>query len=612
MTEENWNVSEENFFEVLVVGGGTCSLAICARLCESHPGSIYTEDEHQRFHWLKQRGNQVELVKNKGRKKSHLKDAFKNNFQPSDILVLDELDNHFLAQWDTQFSVCKIPYLRSPMFFHCDPTNIDGMVIYAHMMKDEDPYCIKKIENVVGREYSKHQLKKQMKKNMRKKAESTENSTHDAPGLIDINMRDWKDYYRPSSPFFRKYCQDIINRYSLNNVVRKGKVTSIDYGTVQIIESGKMGKGFLVETEDGQRYGCKICIIASGHKGSINYPIESLKKNPCFPEGSCHLTHLFHQEAEFINTRITQKLNRNQTTSVAIVGGGLSSAQLVDNAIQSGISKVYLILRGPLKVKHFDFHLDWVTKYKNVKKSAFYIADTDNERLEMIQQAREGGSVNPEYYKILLKHVKSGRLEILKYSTIVDTEWMDNETWKMNIEQTDPLIDKENENTSKSIQLLDIDYIYCATGISQTFDKLPFMQTIIRKHPIDFVQGFPCLTDNLQWKEDVPLFLIGKNASLRIGPSSANLDGARLGAERVGWYIQNMKKKGQLEWYHEICEYCNGEMVSDGSMESLDMKLDLAGQSESDEESENNTSSFETRLKLARGEMNWYSLLQDA
>jgi len=42
------------------------------------------------------------------------------------------------------------------------------------------------------------------------------------------------------------------------------------------------------------------------------------------------------------------------------------------------------------------------------------------------------------------------------------------------------------------------------------------------------------------WKEQVPLFVTGKLAGLRLGPSAGNLEGARVGAERVVWGIQDV------------------------------------------------------------------------
>jgi len=60
-----------------------------------------------------------------------------------------------------------------------------------------------------------------------------------------------------------------------------------------------------------------------------------------------------------------------------IVGGGLTSIQLADLAINRGVDKVWLLMRGPVKVKYFDIELDWVGKFRNVKQAAFWSADTD-------------------------------------------------------------------------------------------------------------------------------------------------------------------------------------------------------------------------------------------
>ena len=105
-------IPQDNFFEVLVIGGGTCGLSISARLLETHPGSLFTEDEHQRFHWLKHRGNKVNLINSK-----HSNYQYKQNFLSKDILILDSLGDKFMTGWNSQFDACKIPYLRSPMFF---------------------------------------------------------------------------------------------------------------------------------------------------------------------------------------------------------------------------------------------------------------------------------------------------------------------------------------------------------------------------------------------------------------------------------------------------------------------------------------------------------------
>lgn len=48
------------------------------------------------------------------------------------------------------------------------------------------------------------------------------------------------------------------------------------------------------------------------------------------------------------------------------------------------------------------------------------------------------------------------------------------------------------------------------------------------------------------WKADVPLFMTGRFAALRVGPGAANLEGARLGAERIVWGLKDVLKEGDL------------------------------------------------------------------
>lgn len=631
--EQTFEIPESDFFEVIVVGGGTCGLAVTARLCEDCPGSIYTEDEHQRFHWLKQRGNKVNLINrsvssNKGYKPQRPEKLYKprRKFEPLEILVLDGQLDLFMGQWDNQFAACQIPYLRSPMFFHPDPVNVDGMISYAHLEKRELSRDLMEIENVVGREYSKHQLKKLMKKNTARgkgnvgPVPNGASVHHDKPGIIDINMRDWKDYYRPSTPLFHDFCESIVDRYQLHDVVKKDEVTSIEYRHIQVLGANQeFGKGFVIRTETGKVFGCKICIVASGHRGEINYPIKPFT-NAHYPEGSCHTTHLFEHKVNFLGKELRQKPRASKSRRIVIVGGGLTSAQLAHVAVGAGIEHIHLLFRGPTKIKHFDFHLDWVTKYKNVKKSAFYIKDTDEERFEMIQEAREGGSVNPEYYKKISQHAKDGKLDFLKYTTIKEQSWDDeSKTWKLLLETKAPC--KTDGEQIKLTELTGVDYIYFATGIKQNISALDFLQPIIKEYPAPIVAGFPCLTDDLQWNKQVPLFVLGKNASLKMGPSLANLDGARLGSERIGWYVHDLMAKGGLDWQnHRECTFCDEEHKLEAEAEAeagtkyLDDKLDAESTllADFEDSGDDEPSAFETLLKLASGQLNWYSLLSEA
>ncbi|CAN6656316.1 hypothetical protein TRVA0_029S00166 [Trichomonascus vanleenenianus] len=462
-------------YDVLIIGAGPCGLAVAARLKEETPSALFTEAEHQRFYWLKNKD--INLVKTKARNINKFSDSLS-------IKVIDAQSSQWLGQWDSQFETCKIPCLRSPMFFHPDPADIDGMISFAY--KNNRQNELKEIKGVVGKELSKHQQKRKRKSKP-----------------IGVDTRDEKDYYRPSTRLFRDYCEDVVQRYKLADVVSKESCERIEFDEINDI--------FTITT-NCSTYTAYIVVMACGPIGSVNYDGKA------FPDGSCHTSHIFSRQVAFPP--------KKPMGTAIVVGGGLTSAQLCDSLVKSQkASKVYFITRGDIKVKHFDFDLEWVTKYKNYMKSTFWQKDSDEERLEIVRQARNGGSVNPEYFKILHDHQKAGRVEILKYSTIQPSDW-DGEKWNSVLVNNQFVIPEA------------ISYIYYATGSTPDVEGIKFLSSICENYPIETIGGLPCLTNDLEWREDVPLYVVGRLAFLRTGPSSANLEGARSGAEWVASSIQ--------------------------------------------------------------------------
>lgn len=82
--------------------------------------------------------------------------------------------------------------------------------------------------------------------------------------------------------------------------------------------------------------------------------------------------------------------------------------------------------------------------------------------------------------------------------------------------------------------------------MQSNFKELPYLQKIVGKYPVESFDGMPALTDDLMWKSDVPLFMTGKFAALRLGPGAANLEGARLGAERIVWGLEDVLNKENI------------------------------------------------------------------
>ena len=150
------------------------------------------------------------------------------------------------------------------------------------------------------------------------------------------------------------------------------------------------------------------------------------------------------------------------------------------------------------------------------------------ERLQQIRDARGGGSITPRYHRLLKQHIATGKVSLHTETSILSSSFSEG-FWSV---KTNPPID-----------LPSIDYIYFATGIASDFRSLPFLQTLNKKFPVDCYGGLPSLTDDLMWKEDVPLFVTGRLASLRLGPGAGNLAGARGGAERIAWAMEDVVPK---------------------------------------------------------------------
>jgi hypothetical protein len=140
---------------VAIIGAGPAGLAVAARLCEHTPSAIFTDDEHQRYHWIKKRGRQMSL---KDPKSGKVKPASPSC--PStkySTLVLDATGDTWMSRWNNLFKTFEISHLRSPMFFHVDPGDRDALLAYSHERGGKNDLV--EIPGCVGKEVSKHQKK---------------------------------------------------------------------------------------------------------------------------------------------------------------------------------------------------------------------------------------------------------------------------------------------------------------------------------------------------------------------------------------------------------------------------------------------------------------------
>lgn len=309
-------------------------------------------------------------------------------------------------------------------------------------------------------------------------------------------------------------------------MVHKEAVTDIRYGLIEHDASGQ--DLFTVVTDKTVRL-ARAVILAVGPANapvlpkipSLSYPGQ-FAPSATMPQ-TCHSMQI--PQHQFPDAVVRQRMQAGQRTNILVVGGGLTSAQLSDLAIRRGVTRVWHIMRSPIRKKAFDVDLNWMGKYKTLHQAYFHQADSDEERLEIIQEARGGGSITPAFMKRIRPHILNGQLKMFERTCLTEAHFErcpggEGGKWKI---KTEPPIE----------ELPPMDYIYFATGIQSDFTTLPYLQNMLKDHPIQGLGGFPCLNEDLMWKDDIPLFVAGRLAALRLGPAAPNIGGARVGAERI-------------------------------------------------------------------------------
>lgn len=173
----------------------------------------------------------------------------------------------------------------------------------------------------------------------------------------------------------------------------------------------------------------------------------------------------------------------------------------------------------------------------------------------MLKQARNGGSITPRFDKILQKHVAHSRLAIVEQAEISQGLW-DHSRQKWSLQWSQAGHDAMKE----------IDHIIYATGVVPNIEKVACLATMQQEHPVENINGLAKITNDLMWNEQVPMFLSGGLAGLRLGPGAANLVGARQGAERIAWKIDQLL--GKIDEGQGIG--CEPEEAEATAMEGID------------------------------------------
>lgn len=356
------------------------------------------------------------------------------------FLVFDP-SGKWMSRWNQQFAALEIPHLRSPAVHHPDPNHFG----------------------------------------LRKFAENRSTELH-------------VPYDLPRTQLFADFCQDVIQRFALQQRVIAGLVTRIEPLPHLIHPRLRLW------LQDGQSIIARRVVLAT-NSAKIQIPDWVNQIESAYPEDR-----LCHSSAVDL-----RKLNLTGE-KVLIVGGGLTSGHLAVGAISRG-AKVHLIMRRQLQEKLFDAEPGWLgPKYLK----GFFAEQDYQKRFEMIVQARNGGSMTLEMGMQLRRQAHSGNLKIEENCQIVKASFL-GENWRVECS------DNSQHECSR---------IWLSTGTKFDATSEALLKEVFAAYPIKIVNNLPILDEHLR----VPgceLFMMGGLAALQVGPTARNLSGARMASEKI-------------------------------------------------------------------------------
>ncbi|MBF2028189.1 MAG: SidA/IucD/PvdA family monooxygenase [Oscillatoriales cyanobacterium C42_A2020_001] len=307
-------------------------------------------------------------------------------------------------------------------------------------------------------------------------------------------------YDLPGTRLFQEFCQDVIRRWQLENCVYSAQVVQI-----KPLNHQRQSR-FCLGLSTGQTVTARRVVIANG--GGIPHTPQWVSQIPMgYPPD--RLLHSYQIDLRGLQLRGER---------ILIIGGGLTSGHLAVGAIQRG-AQVLLMSRRTLYEKLFDADPGWLGP-KYLKD--FWAEPNWYTRWQMIQQARNGGSMTPAMLTQLGRLQREGRIVFYEQCQVSQARWS-GEHWQVVC---------DNSVVHEYIQHQTINRIWCATGSQLDAAKHPLLQDVLDAYPTDIVNGLPIVDEGLCWR-DCELFIMGGLAALRTGPTARNLSGARAVSDRI-------------------------------------------------------------------------------
>lgn len=305
-------------------------------------------------------------------------------------------------------------------------------------------------------------------------------------------------YDRPGTSLFQQFCQTVVERWQLQDRVYPARVMRLE---------ALKSHSFRLKLDNGETLVARRVVLATGG-GFPNLPDWVNRIEAPYPtDRLCH--------ASQINL---SSLPQMRGETVLIVGGGLTSGHLAVGAVNRG-AQVLVMNRRVFQEKLFDAAPGWLgPKYLK----GFYAEPDWHARWQMVQQARNGGSLTPEMMTQLKRLSRIDQVKLYEQCQVQEAHWR-GDAWQVCC---------DNHTVHDCIAHQPIHRIWLATGTRVDITTHPLMSDILAKYPIPIVNGLPVLDKHLRWP-GCELFLMGPWAALQVGPVARNLFGGKLACDRI-------------------------------------------------------------------------------
>uniref|UniRef100_A0A3Q2ZNF1 Zgc:113276 n=1 Tax=Hippocampus comes TaxID=109280 RepID=A0A3Q2ZNF1_HIPCM len=487
--------------DVLIIGGGPHALTLASMLSPSYPK--HNSNPRQRT----VEGDLTKSTRAEG------------VIRPPDInLQVVDAYGEWTSLWKSQFTALNIPHLRSHTLVHTDPVN--KKTLQEFVLKHNRSTELHSLPDRVlilddNAFFNDTRLGRKERKRLN----------------VSSNLKNSLSFSLPGTELSVDFFKDQVERYNLNKVLVKGTVTRI----TDI-------KYFQVQLEDGAVLKAHRVVMATGPTRAqmANIPQWVTDIEESYPEELLqHTVHLMHALSRtqilhlymFLGSCVVCEAGQR----VMVVGGGLTSAHVVSIALQNGASHVTWVMRKHLQLKQFDVGdvESLVGRYSHVEHGIkmdgqaflrqFFNERSLHKRLAMIRQARKGGAVTPEAYIQLQPFILKGQVTVKTYCQVREANWCyRNQAWRLSLSDGD---------------LWTGDTIWLATGCKLDVKQDPLLSEVMKEFPIQVLDGWPCISESLQWTEGCPLYLMGQYTALQIGPHAVNLAGGQAASMRIAKHI---------------------------------------------------------------------------